>query len=163
MMEEAGEDDGVTDIGGFHFEDGAPGEGGRRKVRKKKKKAAVEEDPYSALQKNHAVQPKRGKIKRGVTTKLGAGFEDPTDHNVLKVGNPFAGQMRAALSNQLTTMYNQNINNITANIHQRQAASPQKQQNADIHSTYSRNVHMQKKLKSTMDFDANGSETMTPR
>jgi len=73
--------------GGFQFEDGAPGEGGRRKVRKKKKKAAVEEDPYSALQKNHAVQPKRGKIKRGVTTKLGAGFEDPTDHNVLKVGH----------------------------------------------------------------------------
>jgi len=53
---------------------------------KEEEESSVEEDPYSALQKNHAVQPKRGKI-RGVTTKLGAGFEDPTDHNGLKVGN----------------------------------------------------------------------------
>jgi hypothetical protein len=99
MMEEVSEDDELIDISGFQFEDGAPGEGSRRKVRKKKKKSAVDEDPYSALQKNHAVQPKRGKIMRGVTTRLLTDFEYPTDHNVLNIGDPFATKMRSALSN----------------------------------------------------------------
>jgi hypothetical protein len=55
-------------------------------------------------------------------------------------------------------MFNQNIKNIKANMHQKQAASPQKLQNAGIQSD-----QKNKKLKTVKSFEVNGSEIMTPR